>query len=357
MQLHDLADLRRPRPYPAVSLLAPLDAHRPGNAADPIRLRDLLDRARTRLRDELGPRGSAEIVDRLERAVGSVDLDHPSEGVAIFVAPGETHVLPTSFPVPERLEVAATFATRDLVRGLTRTLPVRVLALGEKPTRCFEGTGTRLEEVVAHGFPLFAEGARGEPIPSGGYAPHTRPAVARREQFFRRVDAALERVARDDPRPLVLAGPERDLAAFDAVTRHRDQVIGTVPGNYETASPRALAERIAPVLDAHLAARRAQLHAELAEAVGTGRGVVGMVPAWDATRAGRARVLLVEDGYLYPARIADGALEQAHDPGGPGVVDAVDELIEAVLDTGGDVVVFDPGELGEHGPVALLLRY
>jgi hypothetical protein len=37
--------------------------------------------------------------------------------------------------------------------------------------------------------------------------------------------------------------------------------------------------------------------------------------------------------------------------------DAVDELIELLLDQGGDVVIVEPGGLGEHGPVAALLRY
>ena len=42
----------------------------------------------------------------------------------------------------------------------------------------------------------------------------------------------------------------------------------------------------------------------------------------------------------------------------PGVIDdAVDELVDMVLDAGGDVVVVEPGELGIHGPVAPLLRY
>jgi hypothetical protein len=67
---------------------------------------------------------------------------------------------------------------------------------------------------------------------------------------------------------------------------------------------------------------------------------------------------LVEDDFTYPARAVDGTLEPAGDAGGPGVIDdAVDELIDIVLDRSGDVVIVEPGELGTHGPIALLLRY
>jgi len=44
--------------------------------------------------------------------------------------------------------------------------------------------------------------------------------------------------------------------------------------------------------------------------------------------------------------------------GVPGVIDdAVDELVEMVLDADADVVVVEPGELGVVGTVALLLRH
>ena len=84
---------------------------------------------------------------------------------------------------------------------------------------------------------------------------------------------------------------------------------------------------------------------------------MGIDPAWDAV-PDRARVLMVEDDFVYPAREVDGTLEPAGDAGTPGVIDdAVEDLVTMVLDGGGDVEIMEPGELGVHGPVALLLRY
>jgi hypothetical protein len=86
--------------------------------------------------------------------------------------------------------------------------------------------------------------------------------------------------------------------------------------------------------------------------------VVGIKPAWVAARAGRARTLVVEDDFVYPAREVDGGLEPVGDAAGPGVFDdAIDELIDMVLARDGDVVSVESGELQEYGPVALLLRY
>ncbi len=358
MQPAALVELRAPRSYPAVSILAPMHPHDPGNPEDPILLRDLADEAASRLRGELGTRGSEEIVRRLHEAVDSVDWRNPAEGLAVFVAPGESRVLELPFPVPPRIAIDQTFATRDLVRGIARSPRYRVVTLGEKPTRLFEGRGSILAERRTGGFPCFVEGALGEPLASGGFPVHTSRAEEQHRTFLRQVDRALDIAAERDPLSLVVAGTERDLAYFDDVTTHGSWIIGRIEGNYEDTGPSELARRAKPLVDADAASRRAATIAELVEAVGPGRALVGIKAAWNAARDGRARILVVEDDFEYPAREVDGALEPAGDASAPGVLDdAVDELVEMVLDHRGDVVIVEPGELGVHGPVALLLRY
>jgi hypothetical protein len=353
-----LAELVKPRPYPAVSVLAPTQRHEPGNAGDSILLRDLADEAERRLRGELGARGSADVMRHLREAVASVDWRNPTDGLAVFVAPGESRVLELPFPVPPRIAIDRRFATRDLVRGVARNPRYCVLALGEKPTRLFEAQGSTLVECQTGGFPCFVEGARGESLESGGYAVHTSRTEAQQRSFFREVDRALGIATKDESRPLVVAGPERDLADFDAVTTHGNAVIGRIVGNYEDAGPDDLAGRAQPLIEAWVAGERATTIAELTEAVGRGRALVGIKPAWDAAREGRARILLVEDDFVYPAREVDGSLEPAGDPGAPGVIDdAVEDLIGMVLERGGEVMVVEPAELDVHGPLALLLRY
>ncbi len=353
-----LAELQAPRTYPAVSILAPVQRHRPGNAADPLVLRNLAREAAGRLVDEFGAPRSEEIVRRLHEAVDSVDWRDPADGLAVFVAPGESRVLELPFPVRARVAIDQTFATRELVRGVARTPRYRVLALGEKPTRLFEGQGSTLVEHRTGGFPAWVEGARGEPLDSGGYPVHSSRTAEQHHAYFRQVDDALGVATGRDALPLVLAGTVRDLAYFDDVTAHADLVVAHVEGNYEDAGPLDLARLAVPLIDARVASQRAATIGELVEAIGTGRGLVGIKAAWDAARGGRARILLVEDDFVYPAREVDGTLEAVGDAAAPGVIDdAVDELIVMVLGNGGDVVIVEPGQLREHGPVALLLRY
>jgi hypothetical protein len=358
MNRADLESLRAPREYPAVSVLSPLQRRRPGNAKDAIRLRHLAERARRRLHDELGVRDSEAVVQHLEDGIAAVDLAHPTDGVAVFATATETHVLPLPFTVPERVVVNHAFEIRDLTRGLARRPRYRLLALGLKPARLLEADGDDLVEVTDHGFPMFIEGARGEAIDSGGYAPRSSRTEPQLEQFFRRVDAGLGAIAAGHPLPVVLVGTERDLAHFARVTEHRDWLIGEVNGNHERTPADELARLAAPVVAADLAQREAAAVVELVEAIGAARAVVGIKPVWERASEGRGRTLFVEEDFEYPARIVDGRLEPAADADAPEVIDdAVDALVDIVLETGGDVVFLEPGALDAHGPVAMLLRY
>jgi hypothetical protein len=341
-----------------VSLLAPLQRHRPGNPEDPLRLRHLARSAHQRLESELGARQSTTVLERLDDAIASLDLDDPSDAVAVFTTATETHVLKLPFSLPERLVIDDAFEVRDLVRGFLCHPPYRLLALAEKPARLLESDGSKLVEINAAGFPIFIEGAHGEALASGAYPSHSSRSDEQLSHFFRHIDQALGRRAGSDPLPVLLAGTERDLAFFDEVTAHAEWIIGRLAGSCAHTAPEVLAQLARPVMDSYLARQRAAAIAELVEAVGTGRASVGIKLVWEQALAGRGRVLLVEDGFEYPARIVNHGLEPAGDPEAPGVLDdAVDTLVETVLDQGGEVAFVESGALGEHGPVGMLLRY
>jgi hypothetical protein len=99
---------------------------------------------------------------------------------------------------------------------------------------------------------------------------------------------------------------------------------------------------------------------DLEEAVGVHRYAAGMGECWHLAQEGRAKMLLVEEDFHYPARLdASGQhLIPVAEAELPGVLDdAVDDLIEAVLTKGGRVVFEEPGRLAHYQQVAMITRY
>lgn len=348
--------LQRPRGFPAVSVLMPTHRHFPDSAQDPIRLRNLLGDARDRLSAGGSDAGAGDVLAQLERAVGEVDFPRTLDGLAIFAAEAERHVLHLPVPVRERVVIDTTFATRDLVRALQRTPRCWVLVLSERSAGLLESLGEHLVEIVEGGFPLVNE-EEGEPLPAGfGQEPSAYHRAWRR-RFFRRVDEALAPFVKDQPLPLIVMGTTRTLAFFDEVSRHRDLVIGRVVGGHEAAAPHRLAELVRPVIERYVSERRAAALGELEAAISERRYAAGFAEVSQLVRQGRGAHLLVEENFgmsgTAGAEHGTAPAGQEHRPSG----DAVDELVEAALAASGRVSFVDDGALADRGHVALILRY
>jgi hypothetical protein len=110
-------------------------------------------------------------------------------------------------------------------------------------------------------------------------------------------------------------------------------------------------------VQAHLRARRRRAIDELTDAVNAGRAVTGMDEAWKLGRAGRGRLLVVEEDYRDdPAREVDGRLVGPGSGNDDVIADPVDELIEHVVRAGGTAEFVATGALEEQGRIGLVLR-
>jgi hypothetical protein len=340
---------------PAVSILCPLDTKRPGNTRDPRLLAQLRNEAVARL-DGVCPDGEVTAMSaRIDDAIATLDLGHPSEGVAVLVAPGSSRVLPLEATVEPRVVVGRTFATHDLVAALLQPQRARVLVLAQGMTRCFDLTGDSVVERRSDGFPVEVEPPTEQDTPHRDFPMDEHERAEATKFVFRVVERALTELQRRAPRPLVLVGTDRDLAYFDEVSAWSRAVVGRVAGNHERATASEISRLVQPLLAEHAREEQRRACDEAREAVGT-RAVAGIAGVWSAAREGRGRRLLLEDGFRFQGRDDDGTLNEAP-AGESGAFDAVDDVIDAVLRHDGDVVPVPAGALGDLGHVALLLRF
>jgi hypothetical protein len=182
----------------------------------------------------------------------------------------------------------------------------------------------------------------------------------RLKNFFRQVDTALSQAMGADTIPIALTGVDANIGFFTQVSRHGNLVIATIPGNYDSAPPHALAALVWPVVEKRLVERQEEVFRELGEAVGAGRVASGISEAWRAAIEGRGDLLVVEKDYSEPGRLDDTGLvlTPVKNADGPGMLeDAVDELIEAVFLRGGRVAFVSNDSLRDHTRLALILRY
>ncbi|MGC3002517.1 chemotaxis protein [Streptomyces sp. G35A] len=355
-----LAGLRRPRPYPAVSVLTPTHRREPLNAQDPVRLRNAVAEAKKQLESDPAVTRDrrTEVSRQLDRALSEVDLAHSEDGLVIFAAPGEHQVWSLARPVPERVVLSDTFLTRNLVSAQTAERPFWVLSVAADRVTLWSGGAGRVVEERAGGFPLTrsVENFDPERVERVGDQPSAfRDERTRR--FLREADIAMSALLRDHPRPLYVTGQPVALSLLSEVGSVAKGAVHVQRGGLAHGTPEAVWQALRPVLEAEARRSAREVTRSLESARGRKEFAAGVDELWQSARDGRVRLLAVEENYRITVRDAGDHLVIAEDGGLDAREDIVDEIVEQCLETGAEVRFVPDGTLGDADGIAAVLRY
>ncbi|MFD8596665.1 chemotaxis protein [Kitasatospora sp. NPDC059646] len=356
-----LAELRRPRPYPAVSILMPTHRREPDNAQDPVRLRNLLAEAKEKVQadPQVSRADRIDVLEQLDRALTEVDLVHAEDGLAILAAPGEHQVWSLGRTAPARVVLSDTFLTRNLVSAQIAERPYWVLAIAADRVALWGGNQERVTEETAYGFPLIRE--YDNPDPERQERIGDTPSTFRDEEtktFLRQADTELGKVLAADPRPLFVVGDAPALALLDAVGAITKEATVQLPhGGLAQANAETVRQVVEPAVRAHADQEISNALAQLDKARGRSAFAAGLDEVWKCADEGRIALLVVEENFRATVR-DDGDHLVPADAAEPGArEDIVDEVIERSLDTGAKVSFVPDGTLSDAGRIAADLRY
>ncbi|MFC3572172.1 chemotaxis protein [Streptomyces yaanensis] len=356
-----LTELRRPRPYPAVSVLTPTHRREPDNAQDPVRLRNAVAEAKKQLESDPAVTRDrrTDVVRQLDQALTEVDLAHAEDGLVIFAAPGEHQVWSLARTVPERVVLSDTFLTRNLVSAQAAERPFWVLSVSADRVTLWSGGTDRVTEDHTGGFPLTKRRAnfdaeRQEQI---GDMPSTFRDEDTRH-FLREADIAMAAVLRDHPRPLYVTGEQAALSALDEVGSIARDAVHVPHGGLANGTHEAVWQAVQPVIAAEDRKNVDTVSRELEAARGRKAFAAGVDEVWQNASDGRIGLLAVEENYRVTVRdVAGDHLIPAESGDLDAREDIVDEIVERCLDTGAEVRFVPDGTLGDAQGIAGVLRY
>ncbi|MEY9931643.1 hypothetical protein ABH926_006292 [Catenulispora sp. GP43] len=381
-----LATLRTPRPYPAVTMVMPVDPKAPFSEKDRILLRGLCTEAQRQLAEDQDVERDVRLALRdgklsPDTVAELVDPGVPAGELVVYLSatePAQVWQVPTDAEVQPRVEFADRYLTRYLAAAEQRSWPYLVLVLDQEMCRLYRGSASRLREVKEHGFP--------EPpaIPSPedavpGPIPRAQPYEAHEEyvkQYLRTVDKNLGRALKaHNGLPLFVIGGDKILAAYLDLTNYRDLVADTLPlTGMDKDSPTDLAKRVAPAVEAYRAEQVAEAVRELEDSRSQNRYAGGPAEVWTAIADKRVQRLIVEEGLLiagttdadgrqlttvpYPEPVTLPQPKEDLERPEPGLVtDIVEQLVENAVESGALVLFVPDGTLADSAGVAAVLRY
>lgn len=386
----DLRALLAPHRPPCISLYEPTHrSYRASSQEDPARYRNLLHRAEKSLRERYPARLVRPVLEKLERFGADSDFwIQAAAGLAIFSAADDLKVFRLQQAVPELLSVADRFQIKPLVRSIQRNGRYQVLALTLAQARLYEGTRHSLEPIALEGQPtVIAEALGPEGTEPNTRVAHGSAAVgagaktpmhhgqggrrderrADRERFFRVIDREIfERASKVSRLPLVLAALPEHQARFRALSHNTFLAATGIEVNPAALTPGELRDAAWRAIEPYFEERVDRLLETYGEARSHGRGAGRLEDIAAGVAQGRVGTLLVAADRRIPGSVdaVQGtvtiAIAEGWSRGGaadPRTSDVLDDLAEAALRTGAEVIVLEGDRMPSTSGAAAVFRY
>lgn len=381
----DLSQLMATEASPAVSIFMPTHTAGPEIQQDPVRLRNLINVASDRLRQQ--GCGTNEVT-ALMKPVDDLLMDndfwrHQQEGLAIFTAPGffRCDRLPLQFD-EEEVIVGRKFHITPLLPLLDEDVDFHLLTVSANRAKLFRCNRAGLTPIEDVGLPqgvgeVYGETdyenirhAGGTGRPRTPYQGDTgtqnigeSPEDYRKEQFveyLKRVSAAVEQCLAGGQSPLILAAHPEVRGHFRQQYRQSNLLDETIDTNPDALPPAELHQRALAIVAPLLTRRRddALEHFNALAGDGNQRAATKVEDIVKAARYGRVDTLfLAHHQHLWGRFDEQADKVVAH---GQPVEDDEDLLDYAACQTlmqGGHVTLLDKGAIPRGGLMAAILRY
>ena len=300
------------------------------------KLKMVLDEVRTRLLSRYSAERAMPVLEKFAGLLGRLDLHTKKQSLAIYVSPLVEKVFYLDVPVEEKIVVDDSFYIRDLVYNKQEPVRYLILQLSAGQSRIYLADGAAFTHIRSHVPENVLAYVQDMAEKAGNFSDPEKHKEILLEKFLHHLDQGLSLVLKEYPLPVFVMGAERVLGHFEKITRNRKSLVQFVHGNYLEASGQELRDVLKPYLARWEDIRERASLAHLEPAMSAGRLEYGMKQVLRAAAEKKGRLLLVEKG-----------LEKEN----------VNEVIENVLLTGGDVEFVGNGRLEKYGGIALVTFY
>lgn len=346
---------------PSVSIILPFEPVMFSGSERKRNLECAIRKAESELMRDYLTDKAMPVILKLRNVAHNVNFDTQKKTVAIFVSPVIEKIFYLDMPVEEKIIIDESFEIRDLVYNKKEVRDYILLVLGSQSQTIYLSTPTQFTRIASQVPDNLAayENDIAEKV-SNFSDPSYRKEVML-DKFLRHVDEGLDILLKAYRLPVFVMGAERTIGHFKKMSKNNQYVNAFIHGNFEDASEAKFRETMQPFIDDWNQVKQQALLQQLNAAVSRKELSIGVKDVWKAAFQKKGRLLIVEKNYMVPAK--QGAepeiiyQQDFSDNNSFYIKDAVDDIIEEVLQNGGDVEFVDPQVLTEYEHIALIRYY
>lgn len=356
-----------------VSLYMPTHPSAPESHQDPVRFRNLLDEAETRLLNQGHRRPEAEQILKRGRDLISDEFfwTHQSEGLAVFLTKDSIRRFRLPAPFEQTIEVAGRFLVTPIISLLKPGHAFYLLAISQKSCRLFRGTQFQIEEVESDKLPKDLQSAlgwwrerelnfRSQPRSQDGtvifHGHEEENKTSDLAAYLRKVAEPLKPMLHNRSAPLLFAGVEELFPIFRDVYGEKGLIAERVAGNPDNLTDKQLHQKAWPIVDRYNQRQAAKIWDEYHAAHNQDHATHSLDVILPACHNGLVKTLLIADGARHAEKIDPETLQiQSNDGSGP-TVDILNLAAVSALRTGARVTAVPATNIPEKASAAAILR-
>lgn len=215
-----------------------------------LRLKNALKQATDQLKQGYDDEIARKLMNSARSLSEKIDMNHLSEGLGLFIAPGFKKKLLFPFEVQDKVVVEASFEVSDLQSEYDKMPQYSVLLLSKQVARLFQGKGNRLEEREDQNFPLFFE----EQFQVHRASPHSfynseesEIDQARLNNYYRKIEKLAYPSLKGNP--LMLMGTVKALSDFRAICKNEYHIFAEIQGNFDKFKVHEIVQLVEPEVE------------------------------------------------------------------------------------------------------------
>jgi hypothetical protein len=358
MTTEELASLASERSPICVSISFNTHRTRPDNAADPIRLKNLVKSAEEKILNEYDKRSASVVLEKLSQLSDSIDPNYNLDSLHIFISEHSTHIERSPWPTShERVHISDRFHVKHLIKNWNNTEDYYILLLSQSGVQLYHAMNDSIQtEVREEGFP-FAQNQHY--ITDADQMSDSKQGDNLLREYFNKVDKALVRAHHQTGWQCVVICTPENFGFLMQVADKPSVYYGFSPINYNDLAPHVLSQQAWQVVLNKQVQRRVDAIDEMQAAVGQGKVITDLGEIFRAVQEGRGDLLIAHDSFEQPARIMENnQIELLNNTNENGAIeDITSDIAWSVIAKKGRAIFTSQDDIKKIGSIALKVRY
>lgn len=353
--------LEAPKYLPCISLIMPFEPKMSLKIEVAHKLKIAADKIENELLDNYTEAKAMPVIKKLREVLKGLNYNTHKKSIAIFVSSVIQKVYYLDLPVEEKIIIDDSFEIRDLIYSKKEIHKYLLVVLSSKWTKIFIGNTAQFIRIVSNVPANTAANKKDLPQKVANFSDETKIKEIQLDKFLRQTDNGLSFLLKTYKLPLFIMGTSKSIGHFKSITHNAKHVIGYIPGNFEEKTEPELQQIMKPYVADWKKILQNDLLKQIDEAMNFKKLAIGINEARKSAMQKKGRLLVLEKNYMYPVQQeVNSEIILRHDESRKYAFynkDVVDDVIERVLASGGDVEFVDEGLLYKYDKIVLIEYY